>query len=37
MKVIKGARPEEVKQDAKHVLFVEGSGIDPVDPIISQN
>ncbi len=34
MKVIKDARPEEVKQDAKHILFVEGSGSDPVDPFI---
>ncbi len=34
MKVIKGARPEEVKQGAKHVLFVEGSGNDPIDPFV---
>ncbi len=34
MKVIKDVQPEEVKQDAKHILFVEGSGSDPLDPLI---
>jgi hypothetical protein len=34
MKVIKDARPEEVKQSARHILFVEGSGKTPIDPII---
>ncbi len=34
MKVIKGARPEEIKQAAKHVLFVEGSGSDSHDSTV---
>lgn len=34
MKVIRDARPEEVKQGARHILFVEGSGNNPIDPVI---
>lgn len=34
MKVIKDVKPEEVKQSAKHILFVEGSGNESIDPIV---
>ena len=32
IQVTKGIRPEEVKQNSQHVLFVEGRGSDSFDP-----
>jgi len=32
IQVTKGIRPEEVKQNSRHVLFVEGRGKESFDP-----
>ncbi len=34
--VKKGPRPEEIRQSARHTLFVEGRSPDSIDPIVLQ-